>query len=151
MAASISSRARTGTRRHAPPHRAKNARRGPRAGRSTAFAIRDFSNNYIDDFSDLPIDVDGDGYPDVATVTWFGKKISRYRNPGKSGGSWTETTINSGYNIEFAVLADIDNDGRAREVVAQENGTGQAWYEVADHKWIKHVVSDKSYGHGSAW
>src|SRR4029453_6718980 len=76
------------------------------------------------------------------------KKISWYRNPGNRGGAWTETTIDSGYNIEFAVLADIDNDGRAREIVAQENATGQAWYEVIDHKWVKHVVSDKSYGHG---
>ena len=107
-----------------------------------------FSNNYIDAFSDLPIDVDGDGYPDIATVTWFSKKISWYRNPGARSGPWTETTINSGYNIEFAVLADMDNDGRAREIVAQENGTGQAWYEVVDHKWLKRVVSDKSYGHG---
>ena len=107
-----------------------------------------FSNNYVDDFSDLPLDVDGDGYPDIATVTWFSKKISWYRNPGTGGGDWTETTIDSGYNVEFAVLADVDNDGRAREIVAQENGTGQAWYEVLDHKWVRHVVSDRSYGHG---
>ena len=107
-----------------------------------------FANNYIDAFSDLPIDVDGDGYPDIATVTWFSKKISWYRNPGARSGPWTETTINSGYNIEFAVLADMDNDGRPREIVAQENGTGQAWYELVDHKWLKRVVSDKSYGHG---
>jgi hypothetical protein len=107
-----------------------------------------FSNNYIDDFSDLPIDVDGDGYPDIATVTWFGKKISWYRNPGKGGGPWTETTIDAGYNVEFAVLADMDNDGRAHEIVAQQNGTGQAWFEVVDRKWVRHVVSDRSYGHG---
>jgi hypothetical protein len=107
-----------------------------------------FSNNYIDDFSDLPIDVDGDGYPDIATVTWFSKKISWYRNPGPRGGSWSEATINSGFNVEFAVLADVDNDGRAHEIVAQENGTGQSWYEVADRKWVRHVISDKSYGHG---
>jgi hypothetical protein len=107
-----------------------------------------FSNNYIDDFSDLPIDVDGDGYPDIATVTWFSKKISWYRNPGARGGQWTGATINAGFNVEFALLADVDNDGRAREIVAQENGTGQAWYEVIDGKWEKHVVSDTSYGHG---
>jgi hypothetical protein len=109
-----------------------------------------FSNNYIDVFSDLPVDVDGDGYLDIASVTWFSRKISWYRNPGKtsSSGLWTEGAINSGFNVEFAVLADMDNDGRAREIVAQENGTGQSWYEARDGKWLKHVVSDRSYGHG---
>jgi hypothetical protein len=107
-----------------------------------------FSGNYIDAFSDLPIDVDGDGYPDIATVTWFARKISWYRNPGKTGGPWKETVINSGFNVEFAILADIDNDGQAREIVAQENGTGQAWYEVKEKAWAKHVVSEKTFGHG---
>jgi len=107
-----------------------------------------FSSNYIDNFSDMPVDVDGDGSVDIASVTWFTKKVSWFRNPGKGLGSWVESPINSGFNIEFAVLADVDNDGKAQEIVAQENGTGQAWYEVKDKAWTKHVVSDKSYGHG---
>ena len=111
-----------------------------------------FSNNYIDAFSDLPVDVDGDGYTDIATVTWFARKISWWRNPGKRAAppesNWTEETINAGFNVEFAILADMDNDGRAHEIVAQENATAQSWYEAKDGKWIKHVVSDRSYGHG---
>ena len=46
------------------------------------------------------------------------------------------------------MLVDVDNDGKAREIVAQENGTGQAWYEVQNGRWVAHVISDKSYGHG---
>jgi hypothetical protein len=133
-----------------------------------------FSGNYIDNFSDLPVDVDGDGYVDIASVTWFAKKVSWFRNPGKSQGPWVESPINSGFNIEFAVLADLDNDGKAQEILAQENGTGQSWYEVDKSRgsgpglpavasakagargsavsdpgsWIKHVISDGSYGHG---
>jgi hypothetical protein len=107
-----------------------------------------FSSNYIDNFSDLPVDVDGDGYVDIASVTWFAKKISWFRNPGKGQGPWVEAPINSGFNIEFAILADLDNDGKAQEIVAQENGTGQSWYEVKDRTWVKHVVSDRTYGHG---
>ena len=33
-------------------------------------------------------------------------------------------------------------------MVAQENGTPQAWYEAKNGAWAAHVVSDKSYGHG---
>ena len=46
--------------------------------------------------------------------------------PGQGRGAWVEAPINTGFNIEFATLADIDNDGKAHEIVAQENGTGQA-------------------------
>jgi FG-GAP-like repeat len=119
----------------------------PRWTRHT-FRELGFSNNYIDNFSDLVVEVDRDGYPDIASVTWFSRKISWFRNPGKGTGPWVETTINSGFNVEFAILADLDNDGRAEEIVAQENGTGQSWYEVKDKGWVKHVVSDRSYGHG---
>lgn len=146
------------------------------------FRELNFTNNYYDNFSDLPVDVDGDGYPDLVRVTWFAKKISWWKNPGRAaksmrvstkgspapsaGGSavpgvavgfgnstrtdefWPEADIHTGFNIEFAVLADMDNDGKANEVVAQENGTPQAWYEAKNGAWVAHVVSDKSYGHG---
>jgi hypothetical protein len=133
-----------------------------------------FSNQYIDNFSDLAIDVDGDQYPDVVSVSWFARKVAWWRNPGASkSGMWKESPINSGFNVEFALLVDLNNDGKAHEVLAQENGTGQSWYECSacgpnearsrrasasgggapravmdDNAWVKHVVSDRTYGHG---
>jgi hypothetical protein len=112
-----------------------------------------YTANYYDNFSDLPIDVDGDGFPDLAGVSWFAKKIAWWKNPGKAPRTaapalWTQADINTGFNIEFAILADLDNDGKALEILAQENGTPQSWYEVKDRAWVKHVVSDRSYGHG---
>ncbi len=109
-----------------------------------------FAGNYIDSFSVMPLDVDGDGNMDVVDVSWFAKKIAWWRNPGRTAGSgfWKEAVVNACCNIEFARLADMDNDGKAQEVLAQENGTGQAWYEARGGSWTRHVVSDRSYGHG---
>jgi hypothetical protein len=114
------------------------------------FRAIDFRSQYLDNFSDLPIDADGDGYVDIVSVSWFAKKVAWWKNPGRAAGAsqWKESTIHEGFNVEFAVLADVDNDGKALEVVAQENGTGQAWYEVKNGAWVAHVVSDRTYGHG---
>ena len=116
----------------------------------TAHRFRElnFQSQYIDDFSDLPVDADGDGYPDIVSVSWFAKRVAWWHNPGKAGGMWPEAVIHEGFNVEFAILADLDNDGKANEVLAQENGTGQAWYEAKNGTWVAHVVSDRSYGHG---
>jgi hypothetical protein len=109
-----------------------------------------FTNNYIDDFSDLPLDVDGDGKLDIVSVSWFGKKMSWWRNPGKIGVPWPETIAESGFNIEFAFLVDLNNDGKANEVLPQfgETKAPLAWYEAKGGKLEKHVVAPQSYGHG---
>jgi hypothetical protein len=109
-----------------------------------------FASNYIDSFSLLPVDVDDDGHVDLADVSWFAQKIAWWRNPGggAANGRWREALVNGGGSVEFAVLADMDNDGQAREIVAEQNDTPQAWFEPRDEAWIKHVVSDRTYGHG---
>jgi hypothetical protein len=109
-----------------------------------------YSNNYIDAFSDLPVDANGDGYPDIVTVGWFSKLMSLWINPAKSGGAWKKVSVQEGFNIEFAFLVDIDNDGKAQEVLPQfgNKNAPLTWYEFKDGKGIPHTVSPQSYGHG---
>ena len=109
-----------------------------------------FTSNYIDAFSDLPLDVDGDGRTDLVTVSWFAKRIAWYRNPGKTDATWVDATVDNGFPIEFAILADLDNDGQAREVLPQFGDVKAplAWYEAKHGTWVKHVVAPGSFGHG---
>jgi hypothetical protein len=119
----------------------------------TKHKIRDipFNGSYIDNFSDLPIDVDGDGYTDVVQIAYFARRIVWLKNPGKSKASWVEQEIDSVGPTEFAFLVDLNNDGKALEVLPQFTGTANsplAWYEAQNGRWVKHVVASQSYGHG---
>jgi hypothetical protein len=115
--------------------------------------IRDinFNGTYVDNFSDLPLDVDGDGYVDVIQIAYFERRILWLRNPGRKGGPWTEHDIDRVGPVEFAFLVDLDNDGHANELLPQFTGgaqLGTQWYELVGGKWTKHVVSPQPYGHG---
>jgi hypothetical protein len=109
-----------------------------------------FVANYVDDFSDLTADFDGDGAVDVVSVGWFSKNVTFWKNPGRGQGLWKSVPIEDKWNVEFAFLIDANNDGRAMEVLPQFGNTKAplTWYEFKDGNWQGHVVSAQSYGHG---
>jgi FG-GAP-like repeat len=109
------------------------------------------SSGYVDSFSDLPLDVDGDGSIDVIQIGYFARRIVWMKNPGPAGGAWTENLIDAIGPTEFAFLVDLDNDGTADDLLPQFTGAAKSpltWYELQGGKWVKHVVSQRSYGHG---
>ena len=109
-----------------------------------------YLNNYIDNFSDLPLDVNGDGRVDIVSCSWFGKKLNWYENPGRGAGVWKEHVIENSSPVEFAFLVDLDNDGKAREVLPDfgDPKAPRAWYEVVNGAFVKHVIAPTSGGHG---
>lgn len=109
-----------------------------------------FANNYIDNFSDLALDADGDGWTDLVSCSWFSRRLVWWKNPGRTRMAWAAQPIEMGMNVEFAFLVDMDGDGKAREVLPQFGGPKAitAWYEFKDRQWKRHLVSDKGYGHG---
>ena len=112
----------------------------------TKHKIRDIAWNgrYVDNFSDLPIDVDGDGHVDVVQFGYFSNNIVWVKNPGRAGGAWKVTEIYSGFPTEFAQLVDLDNDGKARELFPEFDRPAAPlmWFDLQGGTWIKHVVSD---------
>ncbi len=110
----------------------------------------DYAANYIDNFTDIPLDVDGDGWIDVIQFSYFAHNIVWLKNPGKSGGPWKVTEIDNSGPTEFAFLVDLDNDGKARDLLPEidKPGVPMAWYELRHGRWIKHVVSSHGHGHG---
>ena len=97
-----------------------------------------FTNNYVDDLTTLPLDVDGDGYVDLVTSGWFSKELAWWRNPGRAGGMWKEHPIATGSPIEFSFLVDLDNDGKANEILPQfGDNRPLAWYERDKHGGVR--------------
>jgi hypothetical protein len=123
---------------------------GPSFQKKHKFRDIDVTQDNYDNFSDLPIDVNGDGYPDIVSPHWYAKKISWLKNPGKGGGPWVESVIDSGSAVEFAFLVDLTNSGKKQDLIPQFGNSKEplAWYELKNGGWVKHVVSDHSYGHG---
>lgn len=114
------------------------------------FRQLNYENNYIDNFSDLPLDVNGDGKLDIVSCAWFGKKLAWWENPGKPDAPWKEHIIDNSGSNEFCFLVDMDNDGKAHELMTQygDKKIPAAWWEVKNGQFVKHEISNVSYGHG---
>ena len=74
-------------------------------------------DDYYDDFSDYPMDVNGDGWDDIVTGAWWGKTLRWRENPGEAGGEWTTHDVMEVGNIERNCFYDLDGDGYV-EVIA---------------------------------
>ncbi|HPA17637.1 MAG TPA: VCBS repeat-containing protein [Verrucomicrobiae bacterium] len=117
----------------------------------TGPGVDDAGKGYMDDFSNLPLDVDGDGRLDVVSVGWFGKCVRWHRNSLGTQGDWAEVIVDNSGNFESAELEDIDGDGKKLEVLANSKPT--AWFEAGKDAsgkptLIKHVISEKPMNFG---
>ena len=93
---------------------------GPRFRRRHLIGNQIRQDQYYDDFSTIPMDVNGDGRLDFVTGGWFGQTLRWLENPGKNE-RWPSHDIAKVGNVETARAWDIDGDGTP-EVVPNNPG-----------------------------
>ncbi|MHC4436935.1 MAG: HEAT repeat domain-containing protein [Planctomycetota bacterium] len=109
--------------------------------------------NYYYDFANLPMDINGNGWPDIANCAWHNKKLFWLRNPGSTGDEFEVIDIDTPGNIETAMAVDINSDGQLD--VLPNIMSQAAWYEYSPDKnephgvkWTKHQLPKQAATHG---
>ncbi|RPI86636.1 MAG: VCBS repeat-containing protein [Planctomycetaceae bacterium] len=107
--------------------------------------------HYYEDFCDSPLDVNGDGRPDIVTCNYFGKRVGWVENPGGDATRpWTEHEVDTPGNMECGELIDINGDGQLDFL--PNPGSVVVWYELTRQKpvveWKKHDLGGAGAGHG---
>ena len=86
---------------------------GPTFKTAHKYADVDFNGSYHDDFADIPLDCNGDGYVDVVSGGWTGGTQRWFENPkgASSDELWTVHEIDKPGPIETTRIWDVDGDG----------------------------------------
>jgi hypothetical protein len=114
----------------------------------------------FDDYSNLEMDVNADGWTDIVSVNYRSASIFWIEHPGEKIKSnpetpWTKHLVDSPGPMETGRLYDIDGDGRLDIL---PNGTTFAgWYELLQEKsadgklqprFVRHDLPKEIAGHG---
>ncbi len=110
--------------------------------------------DYYDDFSTIPLDVNGDGNMDHVSGGYFGGTLRWHENPGGSGKEWREHVIDECGPIETTQGWDIDGDGVLELCPNLPNGPLVAYSLDRDERhrgtgrFRKQVLHSRPQGHG---
>ena len=116
----------------------------------------------FDDYANLPLDVDGDGWTDIVSANYRSQSIYWVRNPGpqhvhEPGTGWERRVIAKPGPMETGRLVDVDGDG---QLDILPNGVRfAAWWEIDrgastsgtnpdSVRFVRHDLPDEAAGHG---
>lgn len=109
--------------------------------------------DYYDDFSDFPMDVNGDGFVDIITGGWWGATLRWRENPKGKPVRWKVHDIDKCGNTETVRFWDVDKDGYV-DIVPNAGGRVAVYKLVRDAKgkgtgkFTKHMIKEGGCGHG---
>ena len=112
------------------------------------------TNGYHDDFGVYPMDVNGDGWMDIVSGGWFGKKLTWRQNPKGKTVEWKVHLIAEVGNIERPCFWDIDSDGYVDIVPNMPSGPLIVFKLVRNGdgkgtgEFKRYEISSKHQGHG---
>ena len=103
----------------------------------------------FDDYSNLPLDVNGDGWMDVISVNYRSQSLYWVEHPGATLGVWKKHVIDTPGSSETGRLADVDGDG---DLDVLPNGTKfSGWWELRSRQtkqWVRHALPEELAAHG---
>lgn len=101
---------------------------GPDFKKKHFIAVFNRVGEYFDDFSTIPMDVNGDGKMDYVTGGWFGATLMWMENSGNNQ-AWTTHEIAKTGNVETTRAWDVDGDGYD-EIVPNTPNKPLAYYKL---------------------
>ena len=127
---------------------------GPDFTRQHKVGDVDAHGEYFDDFSTIPMDVNGNGRLDFVTGGWFGQTLQWRENPGDPDTEWPLHDIAKPGCIETTRAWDVDGDG-ALELVPNTPGGPLVVYKLTTDdqgrgtgQFVAHTLWDEPQGHG---
>jgi dienelactone hydrolase len=108
-----------------------------------------------DDYSALPLDVNGDGRLDLISCNYRSESLYWVEQPADASAAWTKHVIDKPGPMETGRLVDINADG---QLDVLPNGTGfTAWWKLdraslsepsQEPRWLRHDLPSEIAGHG---
>jgi hypothetical protein len=98
--------------------------------------------------TELVVDVNKDGYPDLIGTNWDKTGIWYYENPKEPGVVWKGVKVLDTVTIEGMIPGDVDGDGMPDIIPSHWTDQPVYWVQIKDGKFIRRPVGPAGAGHG---
>ena len=120
---------------------------GPRFRNRHLIGNEPRKDQYYDDFSTIPLDVNADGRLDFITGGWFDQTLRWVENPAKKDSQWSLHEIGKVGNVETTRAWDVDGDGTI-DIVPNNPNHPLKYIKLVSPGVFKTITIAPTQGHG---